>query len=67
MLFSSIDKNKILICLQITLMANRTTCSITPGRTRKFPRGASNSQTLFLDDGDDFESDENDFDESKLH
>jgi hypothetical protein len=40
----------------------------TPGRPRKLPLGASNTQIPFVDDmDDDLELDENDLDESKLH
>ncbi|CAF2132322.1 unnamed protein product [Rotaria magnacalcarata] len=45
-------------------MANRTNLSMTPGRIRKVAPGISNSQTLFADDTDDLEVDENEFDEN---
>ncbi len=48
-------------------MANRTTSSITPSRVRKLPPGMSNTQPAFDDDMNDFETGENDLDESKSH
>ena len=46
-------------------MANRATNSITPGRVRKFPYGTSNTQPTFVDDISDFDTCENEFNESK--
>ena len=48
-------------------MANRTTNSITPGRVRKFPYGTSNTQSVLEDDLSDFDTYENEFDESKQY
>lgn len=46
-------------------MLKRTTGSITPGRIRKISAGISNTQSAFDENADDFESDENECDESK--
>ena len=48
-------------------MANRTSKSITPGRIRKFPYRISNTQQLLEDDSSDFDTHDNEFDESKQH
>jgi hypothetical protein len=44
----------------------RYTGSVTPGRIRKLPAGASNSQMPFIDDFDELSSDEYEFEKGNL-